>query len=393
MTVMDEETIGTLLQVAGSAFTVPATGANDILIRARTGEGGNDESNDPTTTEAVDVVAPTPKSLWGTVRAHKVLSIAASLVLVLALTGGAVWLGNRTVQPKSTTALPSLPGTSKTSHGSTLLAPGSAIQGLAAAGAAGSTGVAAPATPSVGSPNEIAPLPNGTVGQPARIEQTGSLSLRVPRGRLTSVMTKLAFLASAYDGFVANSQTETGTSFGNGPPSGSVTLRVPVNDFSAVLKEAQALGTTSLLTTRATDVTGTYVDLQARITALQASRQQYLTIMTRATSIGDVLAVQSQLDSLQSQIEQLQGQLQVLSSETAYSTLAVMVNESVIVHHHSHHTESGLAKAWHGSVHGFTDGVEGLVRKAGPALFALLCLGVLLLGSRVAWRRLQRHNL
>ena len=100
-----------------------------------------------------------------------------------------------------------------------------------------------------------------------------------------------------------------------------------MDNFSAVLKQAQQYGKTSNVSTKATDVTGQYVDLQAQITALQASRQQYLTILAKATSIGDILAVQEQLDSIQSQIEQLQGQLQVLTSETSYSTLNVTVNE------------------------------------------------------------------
>ncbi len=99
-----------------------------------------------------------------------------------------------------------------------------------------------------------------------------------------------------------------------------MTLQVPVNNFSAALKQAQRIGRTTSLTTKATDVTGQYVDLQSRIAALNASRQQYLTIMTKATTVGDVLAVQDQLDTIQTQIEQLQGQLQVLTSETSYST-------------------------------------------------------------------------
>ena len=46
-------------------------------------------------------------------------------------------------------------------------------------------------------------------------------------------------------------------------------------------------------------MTGQYVDLQARLTALEDSRQQYLTILAKATSIGDILSVQEQLDSIQ----------------------------------------------------------------------------------------------
>jgi hypothetical protein len=52
-----------------------------------------------------------------------------------------------------------------------------------------------------------------------------------------------------------------------------------------------------------------------------------------------------------------------------------------------------VAKAWHDSVHGFVDGVEGLIRVAGPLLFILLCAGALLVAGRLLWRRYQRHAL
>jgi hypothetical protein len=193
---------------------------------------------------------------------------------------------------------------------------------------------------------------------------------------------------------VANSSTSSGAA--GGTPSGTVTLEVPVTSFSTVLGEAQSLGKVSQLTTQATDVTAQYVDLQSQITALEASRQQYLTIMTKAASIGDVLAVQAQLDTLQTQIQQLQGQLAVLGSETDYSKITNAVSEAGAPQHHHHPAAaapSGLARAWHSSVHGFVAGAEGLIRIAGPALFALLCLAAALLGGQVLWRRLQRHNL
>jgi hypothetical protein len=237
-----------------------------------------------------------------------------------------------------------------------------------------------------------AALPSGAVGQPARIEQTGSLGLTVKAGRFNRTMTQLSAIATAVGGFVASSQTQSGAGSA-GPPSGTITLQVPVADFASVLKQAQALGQTSNLTTKATDVTGQYVDLQARIDALEATRQQYLTILAKATSIGDVLSVQEQLDSLQSQLEQLQGQLQLLTSQTAYSTVTFTVNERTAPPRPGAAPESGVVKSWHDSVGGFTDGVEGVIRYAGPVLFALLCLGLVWFGGRTLWRRYQRHNL
>jgi hypothetical protein len=352
-------------------------------------------------------------------RSHRVLSVAACVLVALVVAGTVTAaLGRSTTAPPrvaiGTTATATaggagvthgppttttLPGFSSTKSASGQSAPAALVPtgGAASAGTAGSTNDQLNATS--GSPAVTIPtsptspsVPNG-VGQSSKIEQTGSLSLTVAKGGLAKAMNALTLLAGTYDGFVANSQSAAGSGTG-GPPSGTITLQVPVASFGQVLKAAQSLGKTTSLTTKATDVTGQYVDLQSQITALQASRQQYLTIMTRATSVGDVLAVQSQLDSIQDQIQQLQGQLNVLNSETAYSTLTASLSEpGAPAHHTSHHSRTGLSQAWHDSVGGFVAGVEGLIRIAGPLLFALLCLGALVLGGRVLWRRYQRHNL
>jgi hypothetical protein len=335
-------------------------------------------------------------------------------VLALVLGAGAALVGNRTATRQTASGLKVLHGPpstgTKRAPGANQSAQGSGSTAGSAEGSSTRTNspdfsVSRPAAPApekaAGSSSLSAPsnaksfdaLPAGAVGQPAKVEQTGSLDLTVPRGALNQSMAKLSALATTYDGFVANSQMHSGSP--GDPPSGTVTLEVPVANFGAVLKATEALGQPSSVTTKATDVTSQYVDLQSRITALQASRQQYLTIMTKAASVGDVLAVQAQLDGLQSQIEQLQGQLAVLDSETAYSTLTPSLTEPGP--RHQHHvaapSASGALKAWHDSVHGFAAGVDGIIRIAGPTLFALLCVAALLLGGRLTWRRLQRHNL
>lgn len=411
MPTLDDEFLDTLLREVGGSFTVPTMGASDILDRVHRDDDANAELGRAASSHGGP--APTNRTIrravHQTVRSHRILSLAAAVVVLLIVAGGAVRLGSGT--PRATTGLKAAPAPATPSQHSASAARGA--QGLSdkAAGsdkaarssfgaatpapstAGGASHAAAtPATPATSSASSAPSIQNGVVGQPARIEQTGSLDLRVARGALSATVNRLTALAAANGGFVANSQTASGTP-GAGP-SGTVTLQVPVASFSTVLKEAQSLGKVSQLTTEATDVTGQYVDLQSRITALEASRQQYLTIMTKASSIGDVLAVQEQLDSLQSQIEQLQGQLAILGSETDYSRFTANVSEQGSPPHHpAAVVHSGLARAWHDSVHGFVAGAEGLIRIAGPALFALLCLAAALLGGQLLWRRLQRHNL
>ncbi len=402
MTMLDDDRLASLLARAGEAFDVPANGPGDILARAAVrGPGTLDDADD------ADPTAPLPepahdgrvRRITGVAGRHRVLSVAACVLVVLVLAGAVGALVGRPSHPTLTSGLP--PSRVGTAAVPTTTVPprfssnGSATSGGTASSPGATTqhaGLAAPAPATTPNSPVTPTLPSGAVGQSARIEQTGTLGLTVGRGDLNRTVTQLTGLAGAYGGFVANSQTQSGAA-SSGPPSGSVTLQVPVDNFATVLKRAQALGKTSELTTKATDVTGQYVDLQARISALEASRQQYLTILAKATTVGDVLSVQEQLDGIQQQIEELQGQLQVLTSETSYSTLTVNVSESQPAPPPTPLPESGLVRAWHASIGGFVTGVEGVIRLAGPLLFALLLLAAVAFGGRALWRRVQRHRL
>jgi hypothetical protein len=401
MTMLDDDRLAALFARAGAAFDVPASGAAEILERAAgrvVADDGRDRGGDAEGPEDIDGglgagdnlvvgdLASDPRHLRrvaGLARRHRLLSVAACLVVLLALAGT---LSAALVQSPTRRALSTAP--LKVSAHTPAGAPTTTI--APRFGASGTTSQSQDAT----TPTTTPPLPNGAVGQPAKIQQTGSLGLTVGRGKVARTITQLTNLAAAYGGFVANSQSQSGAAAA-GTPSGSVTLQVPVSNFATVLKRAQALGKTSDLTTKATDVTGQYVDLQSRIAALQETRQQYLTILAKATTVGDVLAVQEQVNGIQSQIEQLQGQLQLLAGQTSYSAVTVTVSEGApsTQPRPSPLPESGLVRAWHASIGGFVTGVEGVIRLAGPVLFALLLVGVVLLGGRALWRRYQRHNL
>ena len=237
---------------------------------------------------------------------------------------------------------------------------------------------------------QAVPAPTSTVaGQAAKIEETGGITLVVPGAQIQPDLARTATLAVASGGFVASTQTQSAAP--GTPAQGTITLQVPEASFNAVLAQVRGLGRVASLTTSATDVTGQYVDLQARITALQDSRQQYLTIMAKATTVGGILAVQEQLQNLQSQLEQLQGQLQLLNNETTYATLAVTLSQRVITPP-SPRPEPGLLKAWHAAVGGFVAGFEGVVRVAGPLFFSLLLLAAVVMVGRWAWKFRPRHS-
>ena len=140
-------------------------------------------------------------------------------------------------------------------------------------------------------------------------------------------------------------------------------------------------------------MTGQYVDLKARIAALGVARRQYLAIMTRATTISDVLAVQARVNSLQSQIEQLQGQLNLLSHETTYANLTVNVTERG---HHAatRHSSNGVSSAR--STRRSTASSRassGSSYSSGPGALRAAVPGRAVALGRVAWRAARRRSL
>ena len=371
MTMVDEPRLERLLRRAAQSVAPPEDAAAQILTRAR------DLEDRPSRW------ARRSRRLGG----RRVWAVAAAMVVL----GGAVALGVTTGGGTGSRSVPST-------------APGPRAAGPALAGGEGATihGPPSAASPTQGSASAPAgaagsgsapPLPTGAVGQSTKVEETGSLSLTVGKAQLDSTVTALSNLAVANGGFVAGTQTQSGGGTPTSPAYGNVTLQIPEASFASTVAEAQRLGTVTSITTKGTDVTGQYVDLQSRIAALQASRDQYLTIMTKAASISDILAVQSQLDDLQTQIEQLQGQLQVLDSETTYGTLSVAVTEAGGHPAPVHHAPSGLANAWHGAVSGFASAFDGLVRAAGPLLFVVLLLAAAVALGRLTWRGLRRRAL
>jgi len=225
-----------------------------------------------------------------------------------------------------------------------------------------------------------------------KIESTGNVDLRIGKGRVEVAFTKLTRMVSSDRGFVVSSQERVGTNSAGKFSYGIMVLEVPQRSFDTLVTQVQKAGRATSVVTSSLDVTSQYVDLRARINAAEASRQQYLTIMAKATTISNILAVQSQLDNLQSQIEQLQGQLNVLNNATTYGTLTVSLTETGQQNNVTK-PKSGFAKAWHDGVSGFISGFEWVVRLAGPALFAVLALGAAFFIGRYARRAIRRRRI
>ncbi len=382
MTMLDDERLRASLREAAARVDLPTDGPERILEAARAGTARN-RSNARSSHPRLSM----PRGLRG-----RAALVAAALVAVV---GGVALVESTGGSPHLQTA--NAPATVVPSpHEGASAAPpvlsplgGSAGQRSSAPAASGSSESGPTSvTPGTSPP----PLPGGVVGQTPKVETTGSVNLSIASGSLTTLVSHLTDLTTGVGGFVARSQLQLGAP-GAGSSYGQLVLQVPQAQFGALLGQVQQAAKVTSVSSTSTDVTGQYVDLQARITALETSRQQYLTILAQATSISDILSVQSQLDTIQSQIEELQGQLNLLDSQTTYATLTVSLSESGKPPPPPPGPRSGISSAWNAAVGGFVAGVEWLIRIAGRTLFVLFLVLALALLGRLGWREYRRRTL
>ena len=160
-----------------------------------------------------------------------------------------------------------------------------------------------------------------------RIVETAALTVRV--AHIPQAFSQIGAAAVSLGGYIQSSNLITGGRTGDA--SATLVLEVPHAQYGVLLKRIAGMGHVRSTTVSGRDVTAQYVDLQGRIRALSAERQSYLTLLGHATSVGDILRIQSALTGVESQLESLTGQLRVLTHLSAMATVTVTLLAQPVV--------------------------------------------------------------
>lgn len=149
---------------------------------------------------------------------------------------------------------------------------------------------------------------------------------------VTAKIADIRDIAAQHQGWVVGSNTSTRIAYEDVTyGSGSIAIRVPSDQFEAVLATIKVVGVIQVNSENITgeDVTERYVDLNSRLRSKQTSYNQLAILMESATDVTDVLAVQTELERFQTDIEVLEGQIRFLEESAAYSLITVDLSEEV----------------------------------------------------------------
>ncbi|MGD2061298.1 MAG: DUF4349 domain-containing protein [Acidimicrobiia bacterium] len=198
-------------------------------------------------------------------------------------------------------------------------------------------------------------LPGGVGGETIDVEEPMSeqgadsidVDLEVTEGRkvirraslsLHAADTRAAFeqivaRIEAAGGFVADATVHP-TNGEDDQPQVSMTLRVPAEQLTSTMTDIKdSVDEVVSETQGAEDVTEQFVDLEARLTNLEALEVELRELLTEVRARedaepDDILRVFNEVSSVRGQIEQIQGQIDYLSDRTALATLQVEITQT-----------------------------------------------------------------
>ena len=166
------------------------------------------------------------------------------------------------------------------------------------------------------------------------------------------------------------------------------TVRVPVENYRTFLAAVGEAGSVLDLSETAENITSSYIDVQARLSALEAQRERLNALADQAETTADLLEIESQLSDVQYQLENYTRQLKNMDQQVSYSTVDIRLSEVATLTPTGVTFGERIADAFGGGWDAFVGFLQGLVI-ALVYLWPVVLIAIAVLAALRFWRK--RH--
>jgi hypothetical protein len=181
----------------------------------------------------------------------------------------------------------------------------------------------APGAPDATAPQHAVTAALDRQASARKLIRTGQLSLEV--GDYSAAVAKAEALVESLGGYLADSQTSRGA---RDRRYGTLTARVPAEQFKAAMGGLKALGKVLSENTATQDVTKAYTDLETRLRVKRETSERLREILRGKTArLSDVLEVERELARVTEEIEGLEGERRFYDQQIAMSSIALSLAE------------------------------------------------------------------
>lgn len=165
---------------------------------------------------------------------------------------------------------------------------------------------------------------SGTLTEARKLIKTVEVHLQTER--FDDLVAALGQSVTDVGGYIEQSELQGKTSYRRSRYV-SYVLRVPVQELDGFSAGLSDLGVVTSSSSSQEDVTLTYVDLEAHLTALNTERDSLLRLLEQAESVEDIISIQSRISDVQYELECYTSQLRSYDNLIDYATVHLYVNE------------------------------------------------------------------
>lgn len=166
----------------------------------------------------------------------------------------------------------------------------------------------------------------------------------------------------------------------------TITISVPTDELDDTLDRLSALGKVHSRNASTDDVTGQYVDTEARVKTMQASVDRVRALMARATRLADIVSLEAELARRQADLESIESQLAALKDAVTLSPVEVRLSTDEQVLQKAE-PETGFLAGLKAGWSAFTGSVTVLLTVVGAVLPFAVVLALVLVPLLVWLRR------
>jgi hypothetical protein len=250
----------------------------------------------------------------------------------------------------------------------------------------------APAGAPVASTGKSGSQPGATGGgtiEQQKVISTGNVQLR--SDDVGEAIFDVRKVVDEYRGTIAEDDTETDDD--GAPLRSRMVVRIPTADFDDAMTELEKIATLVSSKRQSEDVTTQVLDMDARVESQRRSIERIQVLFDHATSIKDIVSIESELSRRQADLESLESQQRYLADQTSMSTITLSVERTAKAkpkpeHHDAAGFLAGLSGGW-GAMKTFLVGASTIAGALLP--WVVLALVLAIPGWPLA-RRLRRRT-
>ncbi|MCQ4725159.1 DUF4349 domain-containing protein [Anaerotignum faecicola] len=178
--------------------------------------------------------------------------------------------------------------------------------------------------------------------------------------------------------------------------SGSMTVRVDKNNYNSVKDSIKSIGEVSSENEYVEDVTGQYIDTEAKLEAKLAEESRLVELLKNAGSVQDIVSIEERLADVRGYIESYRSMIDNWDKLVELSTINIDIKEEMpnkigkISPDFAGRIKDSFIKSINFLVNGFQDIIVGLAALSMPLLAAAAVLFILI--KAVIYFRKKRKN-